>query len=62
MTISMYKISVPIFVQFLTSMSAVLKFGPSSDIVRIFRMAEGQRLQLVATPHEAQKTLLDQTL
>jgi len=25
-------------------------------------MAEGQRLQLVATPHEAQKTLLDQTL
>ena len=32
------------------------------DIVRIFRMAEEPALALVATPHEAQKTVLDQTL
>ena len=32
------------------------------DIVRIFRMAEEPAPALVATPHEAQKTILDQTL
>src|ERR1035437_6463574 len=32
------------------------------DIVRIFRMAEEPAPALVATPHEAQKTVLDQTL
>ena len=32
------------------------------DIVRIFRMAEEPGPALVATPYEAQKTVLDQTL
>jgi hypothetical protein len=32
------------------------------DIVRIFRMAEDPAPALVATPHKAQKTILDQTL
>jgi hypothetical protein len=32
------------------------------DIVRIFRMAEEPAPALVATPHEAPKTVLDQTL
>jgi hypothetical protein len=32
------------------------------DTVRIFRMAEEPAPALVATPHEAQKTVLDQTL
>ena len=31
-------------------------------IVRIFRMAEDPAPVLVATPHKAQKTILDQTL
>jgi hypothetical protein len=48
------------------------KYGPNIDptsspahpvdIVRIFRMAEEPASALVATPHEAQKTVLDQTL
>ena len=48
------------------------KYAPNIDptsssahpvgIVRIFRMAEEPAPALVATPHEAQKTVLDQTL